>query len=74
MLPLYAGVQQYARDGWPRVARALGLVCAGAVLALAWRWFGQGRPVLTTFAALLAVPGLLGPAEPKVTTPPTPAG
>lgn len=65
MLPLYAGVMEYAQEGRPRLARGLGLVCAAVALALALRWYGQGRVVFTALAGLLAVPGLLGVDPPK---------
>ncbi len=70
MLWLAVGVQEVMNDGWPRSARALGLVCAAIALALAWRWYEQSRPILTTFALLSALPGLLGPAAPRVTPAP----
>jgi hypothetical protein len=62
MLPLAAGVQEVMNDGWPRIARGLGLLCAAVAAALAWRWYELGRPFLCTLAVLTAIPGLLGPA------------
>ena len=59
MLPLYAGVQEHATGGRPRLARVLGLLCAAVAVALAVRWYGQGRTVLTVLAAMLALPGLM---------------
>lgn len=73
MLWLAAGVQEVMNDGWPRSARALGLVCAAIALALAWRWYEQSRPILTTFALLCSLPGLLGPAAPRPTSAAPPA-
>lgn len=68
MLPLMAGVQEVMNDGWPRLARVFGLACAAVALALAWRWYDQGRPILCALAVVCALPGALGPAPPK--TPP----
>lgn len=65
MLPLYAGVQEYANDRRPRLARFVGLLCAAVALALAWRWYQLGRPLSTALAVLLALPGLVGQAPPK---------
>lgn len=65
MLPLMAGVQEIMNDGRPRLARALGLACAAVALALAWRWYAQGRPILCALAIVCSLPGLLGPAPPK---------
>jgi len=64
MLPLYAEAQELMECGWPRLARALGLLFAAVALALAWRWYGQGRTLLLVFAVVLSLPGLLGPAAP----------
>lgn len=65
MLPLYGEVQELMECGWPRLARALGLLFAAVALALAWRWYGQGRTLLLVFAVVLSLPGLLGPALPR---------
>lgn len=65
MLPLYAGVQEYANDHRPRLARVVGLVCAAVALALAWRWYTHDRWFSAVLAALLALPGLVGQAPPK---------
>jgi len=70
MLPLTAGVQEVMNDGRPRLARVLGLLCAALAAALAWRWYGLGRPFLCSFAVLTAIPGLLGPAPPRPPTAP----
>ena len=59
MMPLYAGVQEHATWGRPRLARVLGLLCAAVAVALAVRWYGQGRTVLAVLAAVLALPGLM---------------
>lgn len=76
MLPLTAGVQEVMTDGWPKLARVLGLACAAVALALAWRWYALGRPISCALAILCSLPGLLGPAPPRsppTATPPPPA-
>lgn len=63
MLPLMAGVQEVMGAGRPRLARVLGLLCAAIALALAWRWYEQGRVVLPIVAVLLAL--LTQPSPPR---------
>jgi hypothetical protein len=65
MLPLYAGAQEVAHGGRPRVARALSLAFAAVAGALAWRWWTDGRTVWAVLAGLSTIPGLLGPAPPR---------
>lgn len=63
MLPLITGVQEVMGAGRPRLARVLGLLCAAIALALAWRWYEQGRVVLPIVAVLLAL--LTQPSPPR---------
>ena len=78
MLPLMAGVQEVMGAGRPRLARVLGLLCAAIALALAWRWYEQGRVVLPIVAVLLALltqpsPARAAPAGALATPSPPPA-